>query len=89
MTHGNRLFVGVCGDADCANYKRPPIMTHDERCAEVAACKAVTKVIENAPCFGITKDFIDKHQIHIVAFGQEYEERWPDPKDDKYYSYPR
>mmetsp|Transcript_15502 Transcript_15502/g.30950 ORF Transcript_15502/g.30950 Transcript_15502/m.30950 type:complete len:542 (-) Transcript_15502:103-1728(-) len=89
LSHGNRLFVGVCGDADCANYKRPPIMTHDERCAEVAACKAVTKVIENAPCFGITKEFIDKHQIHVVAFGQEYEERWPDPKDDEYYSYPR
>ena len=24
-----------------------------------------------------------------MAFGQEYLERWPDPKDDKYYSYPR
>ena len=21
LSHGNRLFVGVCGDADCANYK--------------------------------------------------------------------
>ncbi|GMI02987.1 hypothetical protein TrLO_g8776 [Triparma laevis f. longispina] len=89
LTYGNRLFVGVCNDEDCSNYKRPPIMTSAERCAEVAACKAVTKVIPNAPCFGITKEFIDKHQIHVVAFGQEYLERWPDPKDDKYYSYPR
>merc|ERR1712194_95973 len=28
LKHGNRLFVGVCGDADCAVYKRPPVMTH-------------------------------------------------------------
>jgi cytidyltransferase-like protein len=89
LTFGNRLFVGVCGDKDCSNYKRPPIMTHDERCAEVRGCKAVTKVIENAPCFGITQEFIDEHQIHVVAFGQEYEERWPDPKDDIYYGHAR
>lgn len=44
LTYGNRLFVGVCNDEDCSNYKRPPIMTSAERCAEVAACKAVTKV---------------------------------------------
>jgi len=32
---GNRLFVGVCNDEECSVYKRPPIMTHDERCREV------------------------------------------------------
>jgi len=89
LTYGNRLFVGVVGDKDAGAYKRPPIMTHDERCAEVAACKAVTKVIPNAPCFGLTKEFLDEHQIHVVAFGEEYLERWPNPDDDKYYSYPR
>ena len=89
LGYGNRLFVGVCGDADCANYKRPPIMTHDERCAEVEACKSVTKVVQNAPCFGITQEFLDTHQIHVVAFGAEYLERWPDPKDDVYYGYCR
>merc|ERR1719163_1446819 len=54
---GNRLFVGVCGDEDCKNYKRPPIMSHAERAAEVRNCKCVTKVIENAPCFGLTEEF--------------------------------
>jgi cytidyltransferase-like protein len=72
LTNGNRLFVGVCNDEDCSGYKRPPIMNHAERCAEVEACKAVTKVIPNAPCFGITQEFLDKHQIHVVACGQEY-----------------
>lgn len=89
LGYGNRLFVGVCNDEDCSSYKRPPIMTHDERCAEVQNCKSVTKVIPNAPCFGLTKDFIDKHQIHVVAFGQEYKDRYPNPDDDPYYAYPR
>ena len=89
LTFGNRLYVGVVGDEDANNYKRPPIMTHDERCAEVQGCKAVTKVIPNAPCFGLTKEFLDHHQIHVVAFGEEYQERYPDPKDDPYYRVPR
>lgn len=86
---GNRLYVGVVGDEDANNYKRPPIMTHAERCAEVQGCKAVTKVIPNAPCFGLTEEFLEKHQIHVVAFGEEYQERFPDPKDDPYYRVPR
>ena len=77
------------GDEDASQYKRPPIMTGDERCAEVEACKSVTKVIPNSPCFGLTKEFLDKHQIHVVAFGEEYLERWPNPEDDIYYGYPR
>jgi len=89
LTNGNRLFVGVCNDEDCSGYKRPPIMTHDERCAEVEACKAVTKVIPNAPCFGITQEFVDKHQIHVVAMGQEYFDKYPNPDDDPYYGYVR
>ena len=89
LQFGNRLFVGVVGDEDTKKYKRPPIMTHDERCAEVEACKSVTKVIPNSPCFGLTPEFINKHQIHIVAMGQEYMDRYPNPDDDPYYSYPR
>jgi cytidyltransferase-like protein len=89
LSFGNRLYVGVVGDQDASAYKRPPIMSHAERCAEVLACKAVTKVIPNAPCFGLTQEFLDRHQIHVVAFGEEYVERWPDPKDDVYYGYVR
>lgn len=89
LTNGNRLFVGVCNDEDCSGYKRPPIMNHAERCAEVEACKAVTKVIPNAPCFGITQEFLDKHQIHVVACGQEYFDKYPNTDDDPYYGYVR
>ena len=86
---GNRLFVGVVGDEDASHYKRPPIMSAAERCAEVEACKAVTKVIPNAPCFGLTQEFLDEHQIHIVAMGEEYIDKYPDPKDDPFYGYVR
>ncbi|CAB9520317.1 Choline-phosphate cytidylyltransferase A [Seminavis robusta] len=89
LAYGNRLYVGVVGDEDANNYKRPPIMTHAERCAEVQGCKAVTKVIPNAPCFGLTEEFLELHQIHVVAFGEEYLDRYPDPKDDPYYRVPR
>jgi cytidyltransferase-like protein len=89
LSLGNRLFVGVVGDEDASKYKRPPIMTHAERCAEVEACKAVTKVIPNAPCFGLTQDFLDEHQIHVVAFGEEYLDKYPNPDDDPYYGYVR
>merc|ERR1719387_2783517 len=86
---GNRLFVGVVGDEDANNYKRPPIMSAAEREAEGASCKCVTKVISNAPCFGLTEEFIRRHRIHIVAFGEEYQIRFPDPADDPYYRVPR
>ena len=89
LRYGNRLLVGVVGDKDASSYKRPPIMTHAERCAEVEACKSVTGVIPNAPCFGLTPEFLEEHQIHVVAYGEEYLERYPNPDDDPYYSYPR
>lgn len=89
LTFGNRLFVGVVGDKDANEYKRPPIMSSEERCAEVEACKAVTKVVKDAPCWGLTREFLDEHQIHVVAYGQEYFEKFPDPKDDPYYRVPR
>lgn len=89
LKFGNRLFVGVCNDEECAKYKRPPIMSAAERESEVFNCKGVTKVIPNAPTFGLTEAFIKKHRIHVVAMGQEYIDRYPDPKDDPYYRYPR
>jgi glycerol-3-phosphate cytidylyltransferase-like family protein len=37
----------------------------------------------------LTRAFLDEHQIHVVAYGEEYLERFPDPKDDPYYRVPR
>eukprot|EP00009_Paramoeba_aestuarina_P008537 CAMPEP_0201517192 /NCGR_PEP_ID=MMETSP0161_2-20130828/8356_1 /ASSEMBLY_ACC=CAM_ASM_000251 /TAXON_ID=180227 /ORGANISM="Neoparamoeba aestuarina, Strain SoJaBio B1-5/56/2" /LENGTH=486 /DNA_ID=CAMNT_0047914613 /DNA_START=38 /DNA_END=1498 /DNA_ORIENTATION=+ len=84
LQFGNRLFVGVMSDEDCASYKRKPIMTTQERCEAVAACKCVYSVIPGAPCFGMTKEFIEKHNLHVIAHGEEYEK-----PDDIYYKVPR
>jgi choline-phosphate cytidylyltransferase len=81
---GTRLIVGVCGDEDCAIYKRPPIMSTAERVRTVAACKCVSKVVPNAPTFGLTAAFLKKHRIHVVAHSAEY-----DKPEDKYYKVPR
>jgi cytidyltransferase-like protein len=89
LAFGNRLFVGVVGDKDASEYKRPPVMSAAEREAEVRSCKGVTKVISNSPCFGLTVEFLKKHRIHVVCFGQEYLDRYPNPDDDPYYKVPR
>lgn len=72
LKFGTRLYVGVVGDKDAMNYKRPPIMSMEERAAEVEACKGVHKVIKNSPCFGITQEFVEEHMIHVVCHGVEY-----------------
>ena len=86
---GTHVFVGVVGDKDANNYKRPPIMTAAEREAQVLGCKHVDKVISEALCFGMTEEFLKEHDIHICAVGQEYFDRFPDPEDDPYYKVPR
>ncbi|EKX32318.1 hypothetical protein GUITHDRAFT_121513 [Guillardia theta CCMP2712] len=75
LTFGNRLLVGVMSDEDCEQYKRRPIMTTDERCKEVNSCKAVHKAIPLPHDYsktGLTREFIEEHNIHIVAHGAEY-----------------
>lgn len=84
LKHGNRLIVGVLSDEDCVNYKRRPIMTTAERCAEVRSCKFVSEVVEGSPISGLTEEFLRKHNIHVVVHGEEYEK-----PDDIYYAVPR
>eukprot|EP01103_Thecamoeba_quadrilineata_P010313 TRINITY_DN2186_c0_g1_i2.p1 TRINITY_DN2186_c0_g1~~TRINITY_DN2186_c0_g1_i2.p1 ORF type:complete len:408 (-),score=38.68 TRINITY_DN2186_c0_g1_i2:490-1713(-) len=45
LNFGTRLIVGVCSDEEATPYKRQPIMTTQERCDAVAACRYVHKVI--------------------------------------------
>lgn len=84
LQHGNRVFVGVMSDEDVKKYKRSPIMTLEERCAEVQSLRCVYKVIPEAPCFGMTKEFIQKYNIHVVLCSAEY-----DNDADEYYRVPR
>jgi len=79
LQHGSSLIVGVHNDADCTAYKRAPIMTQQERCKAIRACKYVHKVLPNTPLV-LTKEFLDLHNIHVVALSEEY-----DTHDDLYY----
>lgn len=84
LKFGNRLIVGVCGDEECASYKRPPIMTTQERVDEVRLCKYVSEVIPNSPVSGVTEEMIRYYNIHIVVCGEEY-----NTPTDTYYAVPR
>ena len=81
---GNKLIVGVHSDADVESYKRLPYMSHSERCREVRLSKYVDEIVENAELC-ITKELIERHNIHVVICSDEYY----DKPNDAYYAYPR
>ena len=71
-------------------------MTADERARAVSNCKFVSKVIRNPPCRKglLNKEFIIKHNIHIVVCGEEYDNSVESLKkrngeEDKWYKTPR
>lgn len=65
-THGDYVIIGVVGDADCAMYKRRPVIDEVGRCAIVAAIKGVDRVI--CPCpLVMTDAFIDQHRLDRVV----------------------
>lgn len=76
---GDTLYVGVLSDEECENYKRLPILTAEERRDNILNSEYVNKVILNVPNI-VTKDFIKKHNIDIVAHAHKIE-------DDEYYHY--
>mmetsp|Transcript_16470 Transcript_16470/g.19480 ORF Transcript_16470/g.19480 Transcript_16470/m.19480 type:complete len:531 (+) Transcript_16470:34-1626(+) len=84
ITGAHRLYVGVISDKVASGYKRPPIMNESQRYESVRACKGVYEVIEDCPLVA-TKEFIDKHNLHIYAVGEEYVNN----PDDHYYRVPR
>lgn len=67
---GDHLIVGVMSDEDVASYKRVPILTLEERVAEVEACRYVDEVIA-APPIILTKEWIEQHQIDVVVHGDD------------------
>ena len=67
--HGDRVVIGVVGDADCAAYKRRPVIGEADRSAVVAAIKGVDRVV--CPCpLVMTDAFIDQHRLdQLTAAG--------------------
>ena len=68
---GDYLIVGLLSDEVCADYKRVPIMTLEERVAAVSACKYVDEVIAGAPLC-VTDELLDQNEIDVVIHGDDY-----------------
>jgi len=81
---GDYLIVGITRDEDCASYKRKPILSGPERVASAQACKYVDEVLYDDVPLAVTKEFIEKHHIDIVAHGDDFDK----DKVNKFYSVP-
>ena len=65
---GSKVIIGVTGDDDAAGYKRPPIISQENRVAVVAAIKNVAYVV--CPCpLVVTEEFMEQHGIDLVVHG--------------------
>lgn len=84
LAGGNQLFVGVCGDEECVNYKRLPIMSTEERVREVENCGFAAVVIPYSPVKGVSREILEYYNIHVAFCSEEY-----DTANDTYYTVPR
>ena len=67
------LIIGVLSDKDVEKYKRKPIFSLEDRSEIIRSCRYVDEVIIDPP-FYITEDFLKKHNINIVAHGDDMTE---------------
>jgi len=81
---GDELVVGICKDEDCTDYKRKPILHGPERVRSAQACRWVDEVLYDDVPICVTKEFIEKHKIDIVAHGSDFDKE----KMYKWYSVP-
>mmetsp|Transcript_29763 Transcript_29763/g.54512 ORF Transcript_29763/g.54512 Transcript_29763/m.54512 type:complete len:467 (+) Transcript_29763:1672-3072(+) len=70
---GDRVIIGVTGDADAGDYKRPPIFSEEDRTALVKAVKEVDQVVCPCPLI-VSQEFMESHQIDLVVHGFANEE---------------
>jgi cytidyltransferase-like protein len=71
---GDELVVGIHSDETVAGYKRPTVMTMEERLCVVAACRYVDQVIPDVPLV-VTREWIDGHSIDLVVHGDDLAEQ--------------
>jgi len=64
---GDHLTVGLVSDRRAASYKRPPVMSFEERRAVVEACRYVDAVMELDE--NVTDAFMQAHNFRIRAYG--------------------
>ena len=70
---GDYLIVGVHNDQVSTDWKRPPILSMDQRLAVVAACRYVDEALPNAPELP-DREWISKHNIDLMVHGDDMSE---------------
>ena len=73
------LIVGVISDEVATDYKRVPIIRHEDRVEIIKNLSIVDEVIEKAPLV-ITKEFIETNNIDLVVHGFSNDEDWEKQK---------
>lgn len=71
---GDRLVVGLVGDADVASYKPPPILSFEERRAVVQSCRHVDRVLATPAPLHCTRAFLNEIGAHYVCHGDDMTE---------------
>ena len=67
------IVVGVCG-GDIKSYKREPVMSLEQRAAQVRSFKGVDEVVEGSGLtFGL--EDAEHHQIDLTMHGNDYTEK--------------
>lgn len=72
---GDKLVVGLCTDHVGKRYKRPPMMSEDERKRTLECLPWVTRVVFTDKGFfePVPLEHLRAHHIDIVAHGAEYD----------------
>ena len=68
---GDYLLVGIHSEKVVEGYKRPPIMSMQERMDTVSSCRYVDQVIPDAP-LTIDQEWITVHNIDLVVHGDDF-----------------
>lgn len=63
---GDYLLVGVHSDEVNSRYKRPPIVSMQDRIDVVSGCRYVDEVIGNVPWI-VSKELLEEHNIDLVV----------------------
>jgi cytidyltransferase-like protein len=79
---GDRLVVGLVGDADVATYKPAPVMTFEERLAVVRGCRFVDRVLDAPAPLHCTRQFLDEIGADFCCHGNDMN---PDELDHWYH----
>ena len=74
------IIIGVISDEDTESYKRPPIISLDERSHIIRSLKHVDRVISPSPLI-VTRKFIKENKIDIVVHAFADDEDFENQKD--------